>query len=172
MQPDVRLLIQPSVDWNLFLNTTKQGLGRSVTKELDSRRQDVKSPLGFVHCLGEMLGDTEPQGRLSILRQMSFSFLVITDEETLTELLRTTSGLSVVSATTVKKNVELSVITSSLDAWLIAIAACTTGNESYELRYLFDAIMLIFESMGFHRLFLRWVKQSMPDQTFKLIPKS
>ena len=171
MQPQAQLIIQPSVDWHSFLDTTKKALGRSVTEELDSRRQDVQTPLGFVGCLGSFAENPEPLGCLNLLRQMSFGFLVLTDKDTLSDLLRKTADLNVVTAATVRKDVELSVITATLDNWLVAIASCTTGNESYELRYLFDFIILKFEALGFHRLFLDWKKESLPDHTFKLLPK-
>ena len=165
----VSLIIQPSFDWPSFLRTTKESLGRSVTKELDSRRQDVQTPLGFVGCLGSMAEIPEPQGDLSLLRHLTYGFQVITDTDTLSELLRRTTGLSVVTAPTTRKNVELSVITATLDTWLVAIASCTTGNESFELRYLFDSVMLTFETIGFHRMFLKWKKESVPDGTFRLL---
>lgn len=172
MQPYVKLITQPSFDWSSFLHTTKEALGRSVTKELDTRRQDVQTPLGFVGCLGSIAGIPEPQGDLSLLRHLTYGFQVITDTDTLSELLRRTTGLSVVTAPTTRKNVELSVITANLETWLIAIASCTTGQESFELRFLFDSVVLTFETMGFHRMFISFRKETLPDHTFKMLPKT
>lgn len=171
MQPYLKLIVQPSFDWPSFLHTTKEALGRSVTKELDSRRQDVQTPLGFVGCLGSFTEIPEPQGDLSLLRHLTYGFLVVTDTDTLSELLRRTTGLSVVTAPTSRKNVELSVITADLEKWMIAIALCTTGSESFELRFLFDNIVLVFETLGFHRMFLSWRKESVSDGTFKLLER-
>ena len=174
MQPQVALIGQSEFDWTTYLTACKTALGRNVTRILDNRRIEVKTPTGFIGTLSELnaqdsvnfLEDT------SLLRHVSFSFLVFTDRDTLTELLmKSTQSIAVEHTQTLQRDVHLSVISGNLQQWLTATVACCSGRESTELRFLFDTVILHFEKKGLADIFKKWRKITLPDSTFKLIPK-
>lgn len=176
MKSQALLVSCPNTNWPVFTGSCKDVLGRSVTKELDKLGMNAESVAGYVACLGELSNPgKKPYEHFSdpsLLRHLFFTFLIATDRETLNDFLkRATSVLSVTTAPTSSNELILSVVTGNMQDWFFASLACCSGNETFELRRLFDSIVLFFENMGLGRVFERCSKTRMPDNTFKMIEK-
>ncbi len=170
----VRILGKSEIDYDTFLATTSKGLGRSLTRKLDSQGKDVKTLSSFLVMLAEMkLQNTEPMTALvkagSNLQQAFYSFLVISESDTLFQLMEQTP-LSVQSAVCTN-GLRLAVVAGNLEVWRTAIINCCSDSIQYELRDVMDKILLLFETEGLGRIWENYSKKPLSDNTFKLIEK-
>jgi hypothetical protein len=176
MKPQAILITQPMIDWTTFLSSCSDLLGRPVTANQDKMKVFKESPHAFVRCVGELV-DTNANPyhsskNLHLQRHISYTFLIASDKDTLFEFIgKSTTGLSVDYTLTATSGVYLSVASGNMQEWVNTCLACCTGSESFNLRFLLDCVILIFEKLGFGPLFANYHKESMVDQSFKLLKK-
>jgi len=165
----VEPVARTQVDWQKFLLVAKQLLGRSVTASLDARNQPVGDPASWLASLAELRQEgSDPVAVLrspgSLLRHLSYSFLVVADREFLYEL-ATSCDLRI------EGDQQLAVVSGSVEQWRTTIVNGSTGRESRDMRMFCDKCLLHFERDGLGLLWSSYQKSLTPDGTFKLLEK-
>lgn len=173
MKPQAVLIGTTNIDWLAYLASCKELLNRSISKQVDSLGLPVQTATGFIATLAEL---SRPGSNpfhavrdTSLIRHWHFVFLVATDKSTLDELLsKVAKVLSVTTAAEQNNEPILSVISGNMQEWQFAALACCTDKTSFNLRLLFDQVILIFDQVGLSALFEDFRRQAMPDRTFEL----
>jgi hypothetical protein len=98
-----------------------------------------------------------------LLRHISYTFAVITNTNTLFDLIRTT-GLEVEYKTTNEPNTHLVILSANLEDWRTVII-----NDLDTLRPILNKILILLELEGFSKLWLGYRKQKTDEHTFKLV---
>lgn len=156
----------PQVDTKSLLSFAALTLGRSITNRIDEERIDPKSLKGYYLILESIkLKDAAPRVSYSFTaKQLSFSFLVAADYETLLDV--TKLGIAAVFA---EENV-FAIYHASLEQWhLTSIEFCRDLRYRKESRFVFNQIIGLLEQAGFMNLWSGFEKQKQKDETFILV---
>lgn len=169
MIPDIIPIIQPAINWHTFLHGTVAVTGESPTRLVDSYPGYLSDPARFLAAISnfnhpELHKDVLAAIRdsRSLLGHLSYSFLVAADCEIICEIAQRNVGLIVTS-----KN-EVAIMSGSLTDWRAASLEFCISESDFNIRLLFDKVVLHFEHIGLGDLWHGWRKKSMPDQTFLL----
>lgn len=174
MNVDALFIGRLAIDTETFLGASKEVLGRSLSKKLDAQGKDVTSVSGYLALLSALKNPDldfnlilENPG--SLLQHQFYVFLIACSRNTLNELLEETK-LSIQSAES-NSGIMLAVISGTLEDWRSAIINICSEKTSFNLRLLFDKILLLFEQEGLSRLWSQYTKKTLPDKTFKLLER-
>ncbi len=88
------------------------------------------------------------------------------DDETTKQIMERTDLK--VSMTSSIDGERISIVSGSLKAWFTATLTCCTDRQPYNLRVLFDKVVVFFEKLGLSELWCKNRKRTLPDQTFLL----
>lgn len=173
MKPRVFLLAKNDVNWSNLLSITKQALGRNITSQLDETGRKVGTPQSYVIALAAIGGDVNINSVLCnpghILEHVFYSFIIISDYQTVTDLLEQCPlGLYTNPCT---NSLHLSVISGDLNLWRSAIINGCSDICSSRVRMVLEECLNIFDSEGLGKLWSNYSRVKMPDQTLRLIEK-
>jgi hypothetical protein len=159
-------------DVSLLLNAAQQGLGRSLSTTLDSRKADLNSQGSWLTLLAAMKApNIAPEQVIcnpgSLAAHSFFSFLVVGPPQTFFSILE---GLRppIVWANT-PSGMCLGVVSGDLVQIQSWILTCHSDLSDVNLREFGNQILLILEAQGFSRLWGGFTKKPQPDGTFKLL---
>jgi hypothetical protein len=174
MNVDVLLLGKNKIDIETFLAAAKKILDRNISQSLDKTRKDIDNTAGYLTLLAGMRDQNVQQSKILedpgyLLEHVFYSFLVVCDQETLNDI-REQTKLSV-SCSPGNRNLFLVILSGSLDLWRSAIINSCSDIASFNLRYLFDKILLLFEYEGLSKIWSKYSKKNLSDKTFKLIER-
>jgi hypothetical protein len=97
-----------------------------------------------------------------LLRHVHYSLMVLCSESTILNAIR-------VTPLAIETLGEFAVLSGDLECWRGAIINSCSEQAPYQVRALFNDIMLLFEREGLRKLWGTYYKKDMPDQTFKLL---
>lgn len=174
MLPEVTPLGKISIDLNTLLAYCQKGLGRSVSREIDSRKRDPKTTSSYLSMLAEMkVEGSSPDDVLEnpghLLRHIFFTFLVISDEQTVIDLLEQ-SNLAIQRSKCIN-NLDLCIISADMETWRSAIINGCSQQAPFTIRLFYDKCLIAFENEGLSRLWVGYRKKNQPDSTFYLEKK-
>lgn len=177
MTPEVKLISKPSIDLPQFLHVANQAIGYDPARAIDSTSRslsDYEKFISAISCFHDDANIKRPVSEVvadsaSICSHLNFSMLFAADRETIFKSMER-SGL----AHTVADNLtgaQLAIVSGTLQQWKTATLECCTQDASYNLRLLYDKVLVIFESNGLKLVWNNIRKKSMKDQTFYLEAK-
>lgn len=161
-----------NIDFPAFLIAANKGLNKSLTRGLDSQGKDTKSIAAYLVMLAEMRQDNVDPNKVlqdagQLLKHAYYVFQVIVDHETMFDLLELNT-LAVHNAECIN-SVYLSVVSGTLEDWRTAIINGCSDQATFNIRLLFDKILLMFEKEGLSKLWVNYSKRKLPDDTFRLL---
>ena len=138
-------LVEPHIDWEVYMKSAKQVLGRSMTAELDKRNMTLDA-YGFLTALKEMKHEgTDPNSVAFAHHPMSlhltYSFIFILSRSAFYELLE--SGSLSVHSQTCRDDYKFCVVTGTLSSWFDNINKFRQLDNT--LGDAFNAAKLYFE---------------------------
>lgn len=157
------LITRPKIDFNNLFLATSQALGRSITKEIDSISRELPDGEKLILALDSFSKATNE------LFFLHYTFLCYCDKETAYRV-REWTKLDVASQTSLDGEI-IFFATGSLETWRQAIEACCSEKSDFNLRLLFDKILLIFEKEGLSSVWATKRKRTLRDKTFLIEDK-
>lgn len=178
MVPQVKATGGTQIDWDIFLKACNDALGYSPIRGVDSLQRELSDPAKLIASLAAFHDKQNLEAPLasireagSILRHLSYVFLTYCDTALISDI-RERTQLNVTSKVVFESVESLAVVSGSLFDFRIATLECCTEDSPYNLRYLFDAFVLYFESIGLGELWHDQRKRPLKDKTFLLEDKS
>lgn len=173
MPPSVVKVSESKYDIQTLLKAGKAALAVDLGKPLYSSHLAINKPAHTLVLLHSMKDENcKPTAVLDdpghLKHHFFFSFLIACDEKTLLAISSETDVK--IQATPTNSYGMLAVASGSLSAWYTAITDMTSPTASYDLRAVLNRVQAILELDGFR--FTDWKKVSLPDATYKLLPKS
>lgn len=165
---DFILISSSKVDFDVYLRAAYQALGRSVTRSLDRAHIAPEGLSAFLATVAEFKSpgadplEAVRMNKFNIARHIHFSFLVASNETTLTLL---SNDLSITASG------PFAVVSGPLNQWINAIIGCLTEEESKATRILAYKFLVFFEKQGLSEFWGLWQRKSLADRTVILEPK-
>lgn len=163
---------KPSVDLPSLFQVASTALGYSIAKSIDQNATLLSDDAKFISALAS-LSYYEKLSPLEHLHKadhelyfLYYTFAVYCDKDT-ARVVREWTKLDINSNFALDGDV-LFVAGGSLATWKNAIENCCSERASFNLRLLFDKILLLFEKMGLDYVWFDFRKKSLPDKTFYL----
>lgn len=139
MKPAVYIITKSDTDFTTLTSVAMQTLGKPVTAASDAVKRKLSSAEKFLSCLASIQGLVETGLPTELLTHVHFSALLLSDSADTLAILECASGMPFVSVPTTKRNVDLTVISGSLQQWRDAVVA-GSQRDGY-IRDLYLAIM-------------------------------
>jgi hypothetical protein len=145
MNSNAILIQQPAIDFPSFLLYAEQALGYSPGVSSDSSPLQLHDSEKFMSCLAAMKNQNAPVGLPPhLLTHVSFSILACAEERDMQDVLEYCSGMPFVTADTVARGVQITVITGTLAQWRDAVIAGCQPHTEPSVRVLFNCIQSLF----------------------------
>lgn len=174
MIPEIKLISKPDIDMSQFLHLTATAIGYDPARAIDNTSRlmsDTEKFISALSCFHNEENINRPVGETisdsaSICSHLNYSMLFVADRETIFKSMER-SGLQHTVADGLT-GAQLAFVSGSLQQWKTATLECCNDTASYNLRLLFDKVMLMFESIGLKLVWNNIRKKSMKDKTFIL----
>jgi hypothetical protein len=150
MKPEVVLIQQPAVNFDLLLQLAHQALGYSLAETADATRKRLSDSQFYLSCLaaiGERGAETDVNSLL--LDHLSFGMLIVCERHDVAALMTCLSGLACSSAATVRDDVLLFVVSGSFRRWE-QFVRCGLSNKTSarSMQTIGEKVLAIFDSLG------------------------
>lgn len=165
------IVSRPKIDFqNLFL-AASQALGRTISDAIDAHKGSLSDPAKMISAItnfseGGINAKDHIRGADHELLFLHYTFLCHSDRETFATL-REWTKLDLRSQPSFA-NEFVFFAAGTVAEWKRACLDCCTRKASFNLRLLFDKIVLRLETEGIGDIWFETRKKSMPDQTFLL----
>lgn len=173
MIPQIKPIGRTEIDFSIFLQATNEALGCNILKGVDGCSRQFSEPAKFLASLSAFHKRLDSQDPIkavrnagSLLRHVTYIFLIYCDQDLISDI-RERTQLNVTS-TTAPDGEWVAVISGNLFDFRTAVLECCVPESSFDIRYLFDIIILYFESVGLGDLWFGFRKKTSPDKTFLL----
>jgi hypothetical protein len=172
MNPEVLLIHRPAIDFGAFLGVAQKVLGYSPGRAADSARREVSDAERFLSCLAALRQQQSPAGLSPrLFTHVSFSALVLADDQDMLDILACCSGMPFVVADTLARGVQVAVITGSLAQWRDAVVSGATKDTEASVRVCFNKLQGLFTDEHLN-VWTDYRSKQAPDQvTFLLEDK-
>lgn len=175
MVPDLIPFMTPSINWGSFLKGASDATGRSIVRGVDASPRELSDPAKFLAVLSAFQdGNEKPldaiRNSASIQAALHYGFLVYADEETVFQIMERTELM--VTSTSCLDGERICVVTGNLKQWVQATKECCAEHQPFNLRLLFDKVILLFDRFGLGELWHDTRRRTLPDKTFLLEQKS
>lgn len=170
MLPQLILLSTPKVNLDAFAKAYEGAIGVSPFRGVDSHTRKFSDPARFIAALAE---PTDPltalRDAMHELNHLAYSFMVLSDLEVISEI----SGKSnlKVASFECRAGTKLSVVSGSLSDWYTATLEFCSEKASFNLRHLFDGVLLQFDKLGLAEIWHEKRRRGLKDSTFLLEDK-
>ena len=149
MIPNAVLIQQPAIDFSTFLSVTSQALGYSPSTNVDGSHRRLHDVEKFTSCLAAIKDEQAPVGLPPyLMAHVSFSLLVMADDDDMQDALEYCAGMPFVRADTLMRGVSVAVITGTLSQWRDAVISGCGHCSQPSVRILFNRILNLFESVN------------------------
>lgn len=169
MLPKVVPLSQQIFDWNGLVTFLKETIGPEPVRKVDEYGYAPGSPVAYIGLLMFALKGNDNslvqmlrQGDPRIIKHLFFSFAAYHDEVDFAPLILENSDLDVCSRE------KVCIVSGSLDKWRQAILEFCQSQYDFEIRFLFNCMLLHFEHTGLQEIWNNYGKQRLKDQTLVL----
>lgn len=169
------LIGRPKFDFDTLFRGANQALGRSLTKAIDKATGPVSDPQRLVSALASFL----EANNLSVMDQMReadhelfflhYTFLMYADKDTAFKV-REWTKLDVSSTAAIDGEI-IFFAAGSLSEWKRAASECCTEKAPFNVRLLFDKVVLRLEAEGVGPIWFDQRKRTLADRTFLLEDK-
>jgi hypothetical protein len=165
MLPQLILLSTPKVNLTAWVKACDQALGISVLRGVDSHTRKFSEDARFIAALSED-GDPLKALREAVheLNHLHYSFMVLGELELIAEI-SGKSNLKVSSYPAIDGS-RLAIISGSLFDFYTATLEFCADKATFNLRHLFDQILLHFDKLGLSEVWYEKRRKSLPDKTF------
>ena len=173
--PDVIPIVLPSISLTPFLKIATDATGHCPNRGIDSSPREFSDAAKFIAVLAEFQDRraNQPLAALrsagSLLNHLHYAFGVYADSETIFQIKERTD-LSITATETVDGE-RIALVSGTLKQWRDATIECCDERQPFNLRVLFDKVVLIFEKFGLGELWDTLRKRQLPDHTFLLEDK-
>jgi len=171
MTPQAFLIGRPDFDVDNYLVAAKQALGYSLTLPQGRGKHEPSSVLTMLAQLqngnATIANTLEDPGHL--LRHLHYTFLIACDPSTRVDLIQRTP--LAIEYTSTGRGMDMAVLSGNLEEWRTSVINCCSDQSPYQTRLMFDVILVKFEGEGLAKLWSRYQKKTMPDQTIRLIER-
>ena len=151
----------PQIDFKNLIDRASLFLERSPVRDLDAKRMETQSFLGYLRILGSIEQEKNIRLGWHILSQLSFGFLIKAP-------INTIADLSICHYVTAASNKTFAVVSSTLADWHeLSLRNCTEFSE-INLRRVYCQVVLLLEQAGLGAIWNGTKKQMLEDGTFSL----
>jgi len=165
MPVEAVLIQQPAIDFTTLLTISGQALGHNIAREADTSHRKMADAEKFLSCLSA-LRDEVVAPTPNLLSHVSFSVLLIADNYDLLDILECASGMPFVRAeTTAPQDIDLCVISGTLQQWRDAVATGTSESVSSNVRLCYSKILLLFDRVGLSNVWKDYEKRPSADHS-------
>jgi len=173
MLPQVILLSTPTVNLNAFAKAFEGAIGVHPFRGTDSHSRTFTESALFIAALAALQGRADPLQALREavheLNHLWYSFLVLGDLELIAEI-SGRSDLKVASFRVLDES-RLAIVSGSLSEWYVATLEFCSEKATFNLRHLFDQILLQFDKFGLSEVWHEKRRRGLKDKTFLLEQK-
>lgn len=153
-------VIVPQVDWNSLLALASKGLGRSLTKSVDSQQWQLTQARSGIAALAEFQqADSNATATLrdpgSVLRHFMFTFFVYASKDVFYEV-AIDGNLSVLDC----ERDELAIVSANLEDWRTSIIKFCSNRATPRQREFHYRILEAFDKLGLSVLFENYSRKS------------
>ena len=146
-------IIKSQVDWNSLLLLTNKGLGRSLTKSVDSNKWQLDQARSGIAALGEFQqADSNATTTLrdpgSLLRHFMFTFLVYATKDVFYDI-AIDGNLHILDCETD----NLAIVSANLEDWRTTILKFCSERSTLAQREFYYRILEAFDKIGLSMLF-------------------
>jgi len=152
------LIGRPKIDFDNLFRISSQALGWTITTEIDNSLP-LSEAAKLISALTEF-SDGQP------LFFLHYGFLCHANKDTAIKV-REWTKLDITSNDSVDGNI-IFFAAGTVDVWKQAVEACCSNLATFELRLLFDKILLLFEREGLGSIWFGQRKVMLQDKTFLL----
>jgi hypothetical protein len=167
---NIKPLAITQVEWREYIKFVEKVLGFNPAKGLSSTVIKLESPAAYLATLDFENRPLE-QLRNGVLLNNTFdhlqvSFIAEFDSDTITELLQTLPRLDYI----IKKGRKtfLVIISAKMSVWYQAVINGLQEHRSYEIRKIFQIILIWFDNLGFKDIWSTHQRRILDDGTFIL----
>lgn len=174
MIPKVEMITRSMIDWNVYLQETNEKLGRSVTRNLDSKNMPVQTLASFIATLDSFRDESSDPLKAvreggGLLEHLHFGFLIQATSVAILEIIERT-GLRTISKK-IDKDSALAVVSGNLLNWYTAILHGCNEARTFECRVAFNMCLLLFDRQGLGEVWGLFCKERLKDNSFTLQAK-
>jgi hypothetical protein len=173
--PDVIPIVVPNINLPQFLKLATDATGHCPNRGVDSSPRTFSDYGKFIAILAEFQ-DRRANQPLTVLRDagsllhhLSYSFGVYADTETIFQIKERTD-LHIVSTESLDGE-RIVLVSGTLREWRDATIECCQERQPFNLRLLFDKVVLLFDKFGLGELWDTLRKRPLADHTFLLEDK-
>lgn len=147
MHADAVLVAQPAIDFKLLIAISHQALGYSVAASSDQARREQHTVERFLSCLAAIRDKNAPAGLTpNLLTFAQFVVLIAADEFDTIQILEAAAGMPFISAETLARGVQLTVVSGTLAQWRDAVVSGTRVPGT--VQDIYCRIMSQFEAIN------------------------
>lgn len=166
MPVEAVLIQQPAIDFTTLLTISGQALGHNIAKAADSSHRKMADAEKFLSCLSALRDEAVATLSPNLFSHVSFSVLLLADNYDLLDILECAAGMPFVRAeTTAARDIDLCVITGTLQQWRDAVAAGTAQSSLPNVRLCYSKILLLFDRAGLAAVWNDYDKRPSADHS-------
>jgi hypothetical protein len=145
MTPSALLITTPAIDFPAFIGASQEVLGYNPAAKVDDSPIVCSDTDRYLACLAELRECALPDPGLLV--HVTFSVLAAADDRDMLDILQIAS-MPFVVADTLRRGIQVAVLTGTLAQWRDAVKAGATRNTSFEIRVFFNRVMSLFGEAG------------------------
>lgn len=176
MKPHIQLLIKPDIDIDLFLRTTKQAIGLNPSTSIDRGTKKFSEYEKFIAMLSSFHSEQAAQRPAEAIRRgaslyahLNFGFMFGCTQRTILKSAERTRLSHTI--TEQLDEMVLALVSGDLGAWIDATIECTTEDQDFNLRLLYDKVFLAFRKLKLTEFWWDTVTAKHDDGTFRIEAK-
>jgi hypothetical protein len=147
MQTKALFVLTPVFNRRDFPAACRQVLGYSPLAGVGAAEREMSDAETFLSCLAAFHDEKAPAGfALHLLPHVSYSILVVADDQDMRDILEYCSGMSFVTANTLARGATAAVISGTLAQWRNAVASGSGRNVEGSVRLGFNNIRRLFSA--------------------------
>lgn len=153
-------VIAPRIDWGSLLQLASRGLGRSLTKGIDTNKWQLEQARSAIAALGEFqqaesnaIHTLRDPG--SLLRHFSFSFFVLATRDTLYEV-ALDGTVHVLDC----ERDDCAIVSANLEDWRTTIIKFCSTRATARQREFYYRVLEAFDKLGLAVLFENYSRKT------------
>jgi len=164
MKPEAVIIGRTDIDFPTFVGIASKVLGYSPAAAGDTSGKRLADATRFLGCLAALRDEKAPAELTpKYLHHVSFSVLLIADEQDIMEVLECVSSMAFVTAETTVRGVLMAVVTGTLTQWQGAVVSGSAPDISSVVRFLFNRVHGLFCDEGLNA-WVNFRRREAPDQ--------
>jgi hypothetical protein len=150
-----------------IVKVAKETLDKSISSTFDGQIKPLVLLSRFFNGDNELQGVREAG---ALLRHLFYGFFIIDTSDTITKLIAE-SSCSFKVMDTIRVDMQVLLITGTMQQWCESLINCLSPSVSYEVRVVMNEIMNYFDSIGLQHIFAYYRRRKLTDTTYVLEDK-